>query len=105
AVGLVEDLGPYAKGVAVELLRLLEIVDGEAVRRVCVGEHRPRADRRAPVLPGELRDMALDVLRDRFAHPALGRRVGHPVAAEQHLLVGYRQAGETAAHTQTLAQE
>jgi hypothetical protein len=34
AIRLVKDLGPDAQRLAVELLRLLEIVDGEAVRRL-----------------------------------------------------------------------
>src|SRR5690242_21302222 len=61
--------------------------------------------RRAVRLAGELGDVALDVVGDGFAYPALRRRVSHPVAAEQHLLVGYRQPGDLPADRQPLEQE
>ena len=43
-------------------------------------------------------------LGDRLPHPALGLGVGHPVAAEQHLLVGQRQPGDLPAHREALEQ-
>ena len=55
-------------------------------------------------LSRQLGDVALDVLGDRLAHPALGLGVGHPVAAEQHLLLGQRQPGDLPAHREALEQ-
>src|SRR5680860_1154932 len=56
-------------------------------------------------LPGQLGDEALDVLGDRAAHPVLGYGVGHAVAAEQHLLVVERQAGDLPAHREALEEQ
>ncbi len=38
-------------------------------------------------------------------HPLLGRGVGHPVAAQQHLLVGEREAGDLPADREPLEEE
>src|SRR3954447_16225740 len=44
--------------------------------------------------------MTLDVPVDRLTHPLLLARIGHPVTADQHLLVVERQAGDLPAHRQ-----
>jgi len=56
-------------------------------------------------IPGERRDMSLEVLGDRLTDPLLGERVGHPVATEQHLLLGKRQAGDLPAHREPLEEQ
>jgi hypothetical protein len=53
---------------------------------------------------GELGDVAFEVVGNRLAHPALGLRIRHPVAPEQHLLLGQRQAGYLPAHREALEQ-
>src|SRR3954451_15349380 len=46
--------------------------------------------------------MTLDVTVDRLSPPLLLARIGHPVTADQHLLVVERQAGDLPAHRQVL---
>src|SRR5690349_22746972 len=53
---------------------------------------------------GQLGDVALDVLGDRPPNPRLRLGVGHPEAAEQHLLIVQRQAGDLPAHREALEQ-
>src|SRR3954454_3445239 len=46
--------------------------------------------------------MSREVLADRLANPLLGIGVGHPVAADQHLLIIERQPGDLPADDQAL---
>src|SRR5262245_66328048 len=48
--------------------------------------------------------VAVEVGGDRLAHPALGVRIGHPVAPEQHLLILQRQPRDLPAHREALEQ-
>ena len=49
--------------------------------------------------------MALDVLGDRAPDPLLRLGIGHPVAAEEHPLIGQRQAGDLPADREPLEEQ
>ena len=55
---------------------------------------RSAVARQGCVARGELGNVGLEMRSDRAPHPTLRVRVGHPVAPDEHLLVGERQTGD-----------